>query len=84
MNHTTLLIIDDEKDMLDGLKRILPYELENIAIKVSTSPLKALQLMRRNSFDLVLMDVRMPEMDGLDLLEQARKLDPHMTIIMMT
>ncbi len=84
MKELSLLIIDDEKDMLDGLKRILPYELENTRIRVSSSPLQALELVSRSSFDLILMDVRMPEMDGIDLLEQVKKIDPGITIIMMT
>ncbi len=84
MNESTLLIIDDEKDMLDGLKRILPYELKNTKIKVCSSPVKALEILNRKSFDLILMDVRMPEMDGIDLLEKIKGVDPETTIIMMT
>lgn len=84
MEHYNLLIIDDEKDLLDGLKRILPYELENTAIEVSSSPINALELVRRDSYDLILMDVRMPEMDGLELLQRVKKTDPGITIIMMT
>jgi DNA-binding NtrC family response regulator len=84
MNESKLLIIDDEKDMLDGLKRILPYELENAEVRVCSSPLQALELVERNFFDLILMDVRMPEMDGIELLEQVKKIDPGATVIMMT
>ena len=84
MKELSLLIIDDEKDMLDGLKRILPYELDNTRIKVSSNPLQALKLVSRSSFDLILMDVRMPEMDGIELLEQVKKIHPGTTIIMMT
>lgn len=60
MDQLSLLIIDDEKDMLDGLKRILPDELENTSITVSSSPVKALDMVKKNPFDLILMDVRMP------------------------
>ena len=84
MDQLSLLIVDDETDLLDGLKRILPYELENTTIMVSASPIKALELVGRNPFDLVLMDVRMPEMDGIELLEQVKKIDPRVTVIMMT
>ena len=84
MDPHNLLIVDDEKDLLDGLKRILPYELENTSIEVSSSPTNALELVRRDSYDLILMDVRMPEMDGLELLQRVKKTDPGTTIIMMT
>lgn len=84
MNESTLLIIDDEKDMLDGLKRVLPYELKNTKIKVCSSPFRALEMLSQKTFNLILMDVRMPEMDGIELLEKIKKADPEATIIMMT
>ena len=83
-NKMKLFIVDDETDMLDGLKRILPYELENISISVCSNPVKALESIRNNSFDLILMDVRMPEMDGIELLEKVKKLNADVTVIMMT
>ncbi|WP_028573716.1 sigma-54-dependent transcriptional regulator [Desulfonatronovibrio hydrogenovorans] len=84
MQELNMLIVDDEKDMLDGLKRILPYELDQTEIKVSSNPIKALELIRQNQFDLILMDVRMPEMDGIELLEKVKQVDPDATIVMMT
>jgi DNA-binding NtrC family response regulator len=84
MHQFNVLIVDDERDMLDGLRRILPYELENTNITVTPSPLKALDLTAETSFDLVLMDVRMPEMSGMELLEQVKSADPKVTVIMMT
>ncbi len=84
MTHPRILIVDDEKDMLEGLERILSYELEKVDITVSESPEKAMALIRQTRFDLILMDVCMPEMDGNELMLAAQKIDPMATIIMMT
>ncbi|SMP50053.1 sigma-54-dependent transcriptional regulator [Desulfonatronum lacustre] len=84
MHQFSVLIVDDERDMLDGLRRILPYELDNTNITVTPSPLKALEMVSETSFDLVLMDVRMPEMNGMELLEHVKAADPKVTVIMMT
>lgn len=79
-----LLIIDDEVDMLQGLKRVLSYELEGVTVSTVPNPVKALDLIRKRNYELILLDIRMPEMDGMDLLTQIRKLDPDVTLIMMT
>ncbi|SDB22181.1 regulatory protein, Fis family [Desulfonatronum thiosulfatophilum] len=84
MDQFNVLIVDDERDMLDGLRRILPYELEKTNIVVTHSPLQALELAAASPFDLILMDVRMPEMSGIELLEQIRAMDSKATVIMMT
>ncbi|GAB6060967.1 sigma-54-dependent transcriptional regulator [Desulfonatronum parangueonense] len=84
MDQFNVLIVDDERDMLDGLRRILPYELEKTNIVVTHSPLHALELAAASPFDLILMDVRMPEMSGMELLEQIRAMDSKATVIMMT
>jgi DNA-binding NtrC family response regulator len=84
MNLQKILIVDDEHDMLEGLQRVLAYELEGVEIVVSAAPLEVPGLIRRQRFDLVLLDLRMPEMDGLDLLEAMDALDERPTVIMMT
>lgn len=84
MARSRMLIVDDEKDMLEGLERILSYELENVDITVSESAWRALDCIRQTRYDLILMDVCMPEMDGTDLLEEAQQIDARATILMMT
>ncbi|MFO8113057.1 MAG: sigma-54 dependent transcriptional regulator [Desulfosalsimonadaceae bacterium] len=84
MDNPQILIVDDEKEMLEGLERILSYELEGVNITVSASPPAAVDFVRRTRYDLILMDVCMPEMDGIALMETVQQLDPQATIIMMT
>jgi len=84
MTQERLLIIDDEVDMLEGLKRMLSYELENVEITIASEARQALRRVRQIPVDLVLLDVRMPEIDGLELLEALKKDDPRLTVIMMT
>ncbi len=84
MAPARLLIVDDEVDMLEGLKRLLSYELRDVEILTFSQGRQALRLVRREPVDLVLLDIRMPEMDGLQLLEALRQEDPSLTVIMMT
>jgi DNA-binding NtrC family response regulator len=79
-----LLIVDDEEDMLRGLNRILAGEFAELEILTTTSAGEALALMQREPVDIALIDVRMPEMNGLDLLEKLRQADQWLTVIMMT
>lgn len=84
MQTQKLLIIDDEEDMLAGLQRVLDYELKQVEVVVCSLPLEVPDLISRNRFDVILLDVRMPEIDGIDLLETILKLDKNITVIMMT
>lgn len=79
-----LLIVDDEIDMLEGLKRLLTYELDGTRILTTSKPHEALKMIGREPFDTVLLDVRMPQMDGIELLDAILKVFPWMTVIMMT
>jgi DNA-binding NtrC family response regulator len=79
-----LLIVDDEQDMLEGLQRVLAYELEGVAVTVSDNPRSVLDQIRQQDYDLVLLDVRMPEVDGMALLDAFGRCEPRPTIIMMT
>lgn len=84
MTQQRLLIVDDEADMLEGLKRTFSYELEGINILTASTAKQTLRSIRQVSIDVVLLDIRMPDVDGLELLAAIRKEDPWLTIIMMT
>ncbi|MFW6216463.1 MAG: sigma-54-dependent transcriptional regulator, partial [Desulfohalobiaceae bacterium] len=84
MAKQQLLIVDDEQDMLQGLQRLLSFELQDVEVEVSSHSAQALRLLQEQGFDLVLLDIRMPDMDGLELLQRIKQLDPWITVIMMT
>jgi DNA-binding NtrC family response regulator len=78
-----LLIVDDEPDMLKLLSMIIrektPYE------PVTTNnPLEALELARQGGFDLVIADLKMPGLDGMELLEAIRRVDEDLPVIIIT
>ncbi len=83
MNTDTILIVDDETDLLHGLRRTLEPET-GARILVAESGSRALAAMAAEPVDVVLADIRMPEMDGMALLERIRAIDPAITVIIMT
>ena len=84
MLHARLLLVDDEEDMLAGLQRTLERNIPGLEVVTTTRPSQALRLMAEQSFDLALLDVMMPEMDGITLLEKLRQKDPELSVVMMT
>ena len=79
----SILIVDDELDMLQLLKRSLEPDL-NCMVATAPSGEKALQILAKNPVDLVLADIKMPGMDGLELLELIKRENPDLTVVMMT
>ncbi|MEW5723350.1 MAG: response regulator [Thermodesulfobacteriota bacterium] len=77
-----LLIVDDEVEILHMLRRNL--ELEGYEVTITTSPHEALELMKRDLFNLVLTDIKMPGLSGVDLLRELKQINPLSNIIMMT
>ncbi|MEJ2285456.1 MAG: sigma-54 dependent transcriptional regulator [Desulfobacterales bacterium] len=78
-----ILIVDDESDMRQLLKRSLEPEL-NCRIDLASSGKDALEMISQQAFDLVLADIKMPEMNGLELLELIKRDCPDLTVVMMT
>ncbi len=78
-----ILIVDDKQDMLHLLQRSLAPDL-NCRIQTADSGKTALQMLAKQRFDLALVDIKMPEMDGLELLELIRRKWPDVTVVMMT
>ena len=82
MNKPQLLLVDDDRHVLESMAEWLRgkgYELET-----SSGYVDALEHLRRKTLDLVLADVRLPDGDGFDLLEQCRRNWPSAQVILMT
>ncbi|PHR28459.1 MAG: DNA-binding response regulator [Desulfotalea sp.] len=84
MNKDCLLIIDDEQDMRNGLKRMLARNIENLEVLTAPDAETGLEMIAEIPIDLVLLDVKMPGMSGFDMLRQLSKTSPWLTTIMMT
>jgi two-component system NtrC family response regulator len=78
----TILVVDDEKNYLLVLSALL--EEEGYEVLTSASSLEALEILKASDVDLVLTDMKMPGMDGIELLEQIKTRDAELPVIMMT
>src|SRR5262245_32068726 len=76
-----ILIVDDERNIHYSFKRVLGDEYEILSAFSSN---EALHHIQDKSLRLVLMDVRMPGVDGLDTLQQLKRRRPELPVIMMT
>ncbi len=77
-----ILILDDEPDIVSSWVRIL--ESAGYQCLSTTAPEEALRLLESEHPDLLLTDLRMPGLDGMEMLKRARKVDPHMPVVMLT
>ena len=82
MTRARVLIVDDEPDMVDNCVRILGRTGYDCA--TATDPRRALDLLESERPDVLLTDLKMPEMDGMTLLRRARELDPALPVIVVT
>lgn len=78
-----LLIVDDEPDMLKLLSMIVkektPYE-----VSTTNNPLEALELSKQGGFDLVIADLKMPGLDGMELLDIVKQANEDIPVIIIT
>ncbi len=82
VRHRNILIVDDEEVVLESLRDFL-VKLGH-RVQVTQSGHAALSMADETHFDYALLDIRMPEIDGLTLLEALHKKDPEMRVIMIT
>ncbi|WP_077309317.1 response regulator transcription factor [Terribacillus halophilus] len=82
MEQTTILVVEDEKKMA----RLLQLELEHegFTVDVKYDGLDALEAFYGNSYQLVLLDVMLPSLSGMELLRRIRKHDAHVPVMLLT
>ncbi len=78
-----ILIVDDEPDMLKLLSMILrektPYE-----ITTTNNPIEAVELVKKEKFDIVISDLKMPGLDGIEIIDAVKKVDEDTPVIIVT
>ena len=77
-----ILVVDDEEIPLKRLRRIL--EKQGHLVSTYSAPLRALDRLMEQPYDILLTDLRMPHMDGLELLDQAKLIYPDLEVIILT
>ncbi len=77
-----ILVVDDESGIREGCRRVLAPQ--GHTVEMAANGQEGLQKIRSGNFDLVLLDVMMPDVSGIDLLEPIREHDPDLVCIIIT
>jgi DNA-binding NtrC family response regulator len=83
MDPLKLLVVDDEASVRELLRRGLS-QMGHFLVDVASNGLEAVEKIEKNLFDLVLTDLKMPEMGGIELLKAIKGTRPELTVIIMT
>ena len=79
-----ILIIEDEAVIRRVLSKIISEENESYNVEQAEDGLLGIEMIMNNDYDLVLCDIKMPKMDGVEVLEKAKKIKPEIPIVMIS
>jgi DNA-binding NtrC family response regulator len=79
-----ILIIEDEAAIRRVLSKIISEENENYIVEEAEDGLEGIELISKNDYDLVLCDIKMPKMDGVEVLERVKVLKPETPMVMIS
>lgn len=77
-----ILIIDDDLNICESIKMILEYE--NYSVDIAHNAVEGLNKIKQNSYKAILLDIKMPEMDGLEAITKIKELDDTISVIMIS
>ena len=83
INRKLVIIVDDEPDMLSMLKLVIGKKC-GCDVLTASSGIHALQLLEEHHPDVIVSDIKMPDLDGLELLKKIREHDPTISVVIMT
>jgi len=78
----TILIVDDDRPIRSTLKEIL--EFEKFKVEDAEDGQMAISKVEKNDYDLILCDIKMPKMDGIEVLQKIQELKPHIPVVMIS
>ena len=79
-----ILVIEDEAAIRRVLKKIISEENDAYNVEEAEDGLLGIEMIKNNDYDLVLCDIKMPKMDGVEVLEKAKKIKPEIPIVMIS
>lgn len=79
-----ILIIEDEASIRRVLTKIISEENETYQVEEAEDGLTGIDMIAKSDFDLVLCDIKMPKMDGVEVLERVKKLKPEIPVVMIS
>lgn len=82
MAQLSILVVDDDKDVCEYLEDFLSHD--GYRVKTIYDPTLALEELRQEDFHVVILDLMMPKLSGIDLLSRIRKLDDDVAVIILT
>ena len=82
MNDYSILIVEDNQDLVMGLQDLLHHD--GYAVTASGSVAAALKLIRAHRFNAILLDLGLPDGDGLEVLKESQRLDPSLPVVIVT
>jgi len=82
LQKTLILVVDDSFTDRETLKTIL--EEKGYSVVTASSGAEALAMVKEKRFDIIFLDVRLPDIDGVEFFEQVKAIDPEVAVIMMT
>ncbi len=80
-NKNTILVVDDERGVRQSFNMVLKNKYH---VLLAGTGEKAVDILQKNSIDLILLDILLPDIDGIDLLKKFKKTEPNTEIIMIT
>ena len=77
-----VLIVDDEEQLVEAFRKKLSRE--GLSVTAAFTAREAIAVMKKHTFDVCVLDIRLPDMDGVELLKTIKKQEPNLEIIMLT
>src|SRR5271154_6992618 len=82
MPKGSILVVDDEVEIREGLEALL--KSENFDVTLAESGSEGLQRLEERPFDLLLLDVSLPDRNGIEMLHEIHQRDPNLSVILIT
>ena len=79
-----ILLIEDEASIRRVLTKILTEESDNYTVEEAEDGLKGMEMIKNEDYDLILCDIKMPKMDGVEVLEATKKIKPEVPVVMIS